>query len=182
MTERSVPETLAEQIADLYGRIADLERRIANRTRTGTVAEVDPAKGLARIKLGEDDDGQPFLSPWLPWKEPAMGAIKWHTPPSVGEQVKVTSESGEITDGIIDFSIPSDQNARPSDKGDEHVRQHGSTKIIEKDGRVEIDATVIVLKGTVHLGGEGGKLVHRKDDIDSGGDLAVGSASKVYAL
>ncbi|ACL57416.1 phage baseplate assembly protein domain-containing protein [Methylobacterium nodulans] len=48
---------------------------------------------------------------------------------------------------------------------------------------VHIVAPEIVLEGTVYLGGKSGaKLVHRKDDLDSDGDIAVGSASKVYAV
>ena len=48
---------------------------------------------------------------------------------------------------------------------------------------VEIEAPEIVLKGKVYLGGkDGAKLVHRKGDKDSGGDLAEESATKVYAL
>ncbi|WP_164919712.1 phage baseplate assembly protein domain-containing protein [Hansschlegelia zhihuaiae] len=48
--------------------------------------------------------------------------------------------------------------------------------------RAVIAAPVIVLEGTVHLGGEGGQQVHRKGDMDSDGDTAVDSATKVYAL
>lgn len=47
---------------------------------------------------------------------------------------------------------------------------------------VRIVAPKIVLEGEVHLGGDGGELVHRKGDVDSDGDTAVGSAAKVYAL
>lgn len=48
----------------------------------------------------------------------------------------------------------------------------------------EVVATDIVLNGTVALGGPkgSGKLVHRKDDVDSDGDAAVGSATKVTAV
>ena len=49
-------------------------------------------------------------------------------------------------------------------------------------GTITIKAAKIVLEGEVHLGGAGGKLVHRKDDLDSDGDSAVGAATKVYAV
>lgn len=39
-----------------------------------------------------------------------------------------------------------------------------------------------ILDGEVHLGDDGGQLLHRKGDLDSDGDAAVGSASKVYAV
>ena len=178
-----IENTIAEIIVNQRHRIEELERRFENRERTGTIHEVNAAEGWARVKLGMDEKtGKPFLSPKIPWKEPAMGAIKFHTPPAVGEQVKIVSESGDLTDGIIDSSIPSNQNGRPHDKEAEHVRQIGGTRILEKDGEVRIKAATIVLEGDVHLGGDGGQLVHRKGDHDSDGDAAVGSASKVYAI
>ncbi len=58
----------------------------------------------------------------------------------------------------------------------------GGTTITMSGGKVHIKSGTIVLEGDVHLGGEGGQLVHRKGDADSSGDLAVGSATKVYAF
>jgi len=117
---------LNKVIIDLYHRLEELERRIENRSRTGTIEEVDAAKGLARVKLGVDPvTQQPYLSPWIPWKEISMGKIKTHFPPTKGEQVQVVSESGDITDAVIDYSLPSNQNKRPHDKEGEAVIQIG---------------------------------------------------------
>ena len=179
----SIPAALPDQMVDLYRRIAELERRLANKKRTGLIAEVDAEKGLARVRLSTDPQtGQPYLSPWIPWKEVSMGQIKTHFPPSVGEQVEVVSETGDLTDALIETSIPSNQNARPHDKGGEAMIKNGSTTILITDGEVRITAGKIVLEGATHLGGDGGQLVHRKGDADSDGDTAVGSASKVYAV
>lgn len=178
-----LPNTLAEIIIDQRYRLEELERRMENRQRTGTIAEVNAKDGLARVKIDTDDkSGQPFLTPWIPWKEVSMGAIKTHFPPSVGEQVKVVSESGDLTDAQIDFSTPSNSNERPHDKEAEGVIQIGDTRLLITGGKVVVKSGEIILDGNVHLGGEGGKLVHRKGDVDSDGDLAVGSASKVYAV
>jgi phage baseplate assembly protein V len=180
-----IPTTTPEIIRDLYHRIAELDRRLAGMERPGKVAEVDPVAGTARVELGRDPvTGAPFLSPPLRWAEAGMGGIKTHTPPTVGEQVVVRSPSGDIADGYIAQSVPTTDNKRPSDKGDEHVlTKIGGTSIVAKDGRVHIKADKIVLEGNVYLGGENGaKLVHRKGDADSDGDVAVGSASKVFAV
>lgn len=77
-------------------------------------------------------------------------------------------------------------------------REQGSTALYDANGnmvslvgaelrivgsaKVTIVAPTIVLEGEVHLGGEGGQKVHRKGDVDSDGDVAAGSASKVYAV
>lgn len=53
---------------------------------------------------------------------------------------------------------------------------------IVANAEIRLVAPKIVLEGEIHLGGDGGQLVHRKGDLDSDGDAAVGSASKVYAL
>ena len=70
-------------------------------------------RGLARVKF-EERDGRPYLGPWMPWKEIASGGIKSHIPPTVGEQVDVLSESGDLADGVIDMSTPSNENPRPA--------------------------------------------------------------------
>lgn len=182
MSTGSVPRTIPGMIRDLYERQADLERRVQNKKRTGTVHEVNAAEGWARVKLGEDENGKPYLSPKMPWKEVAMGAIKTHFPPAVGEQVDVVSESGDLADAMIDTSIPSNANARPHDKAAEGVITVGNTRIQFTGSEVRITSPKIVLEGECHIGGEGGQLVHRKGDVDSDGDAAVGSATKVYAL
>lgn len=110
---------LPEIIDDLRSRVSELERRIRSQSRTGVVEHVDPAKGLARVRLQDGD--APFLTGWIPWEEPAAGANKTHNPPSVGQQVKVYSESGDLHDASIQGSLNSDANGRPSGAGDEYV-------------------------------------------------------------
>lgn len=139
----TIPRTLTGQIADIYRRLAETERRARNRKRTGVVTEVDNAKGLARVEISKDGD-RPFLSPWLPWKEIAAGGIKSHIPPTVGEQVDVVSESGDLTDAVIDMSTPSNQNARPHD-GPEAVITKGESRIQIGDDAVTVTATNIRL-------------------------------------
>jgi phage baseplate assembly protein gpV len=155
-----IPRTLHEQMADLYRRLGEIERRNRNRKRTGTVSEVDYAKGLARVELSTQD-GKPYLSPWMPWKEIAAGGIKSHIPPTQGEQVDVVSESGDLTDAVIDMSTPSNANPRPHD-GPEAVITKGGSKILIADGKVEITADVTI-KGDLAV--EGSSVTHNGTDI-----------------
>ena len=180
----TIPRMLHGQIADIYRRLAEAERRSRNRKRTGTVTEVDNAKGLARVEISKTD-GTAFVSPWLPWKEIAAGGIKSHIPPTVGEQVDVVSENGDLTDAVIDMSTPSNQNARPHDgpeavitKGavritisdDETLVQSPNVRVEAQDVRVEAENVdveaekAVVTSPEIHLGDEGGPPVARIGD------------------
>ena len=144
----AMPHRLDDLIGHLLWQISDNERRNRGRVRMGTVEEVDAEKGLARVKLTEEGDYPPLLSPWLRWKEQAMGDMRTHFPPSKGQQVRVVSQNGELTDAEIDLSIPQDSTERPSKAGDEYVLADvGGTrivvsagKIVIKTGAIEIDA------------------------------------------
>lgn len=159
----TIPNDLAGQIADLYRRTAELERRGRNRKRTGTVKELDLAKGLARVEFEGGD--RPYVGPWMPWKEVAAGGIKTHIPPTIGEQVDVVSENGELSDGIIDMSTPSNANPRPHD-GPEGVITMGDVRITIADGRATVKGPVVLVDSPdVRLGGDGGQKVARIGDM-----------------
>lgn len=134
-----IPKEWWGQLADLYDRVERVESRIENRKRTGKVVEVNAKEGWARVDLGKDPKtGTPFISPKIPWDEIAMGAIKTHFPPAVGEQVTVESENGEFTDARIKTSLPSNDNKRPHDKAAEGVITVGNMRMHIKDGLCEI--------------------------------------------
>jgi phage baseplate assembly protein gpV len=161
--------------------VADLERRISALMRHGTVQEVDPAKALVRLSYGTGSDGQPFLSPWVPYAQIA-GALKVHTPPSVGQQMTTVSPNGDFQQAVALPMHWSNQNESPSSAGDEHVLTFGGFTITLTSDKLTVSGPQIVLDGDVDLGGEGGQLVHRKGDKDSDNDTAVGSASRVRAI
>ena len=111
--------SLPEIIDDLRRRLSEVERRQRAQFRTGVIVEVDAGNGLARVELQKGD--QPFLTGWIPWVELSAGANKTHNPPSVGQQVQIASETGDLHDAVIQGSLNSDQNGRPSGAGNEYV-------------------------------------------------------------
>lgn len=149
-----------DRMVELEREVADLRRRARNRRRTGVIHEVDTGKGLARVKIMDGEKG-PYLSPWVPWKEISAGGTNAHIPPTKDQQVDVLSESGDLTDGVIDFSTHSNQNPRPHD-GPEAVIVHGGTRMTISDGAVEIIADVTI-KGALTI--EGPKVTHNGHDI-----------------
>lgn len=140
-----------DRFVELERRVAEADRRARNRKRTGTITEVDNARGLARVKITEGE--KPFISGWVPWKEMSAGGTSSHIPPTEGQQVDVISESGDMTDGVIDFSTHSNANPRPHD-GPEAVIVHGGTRITLGDGTAEIVAHVTI-KGALTIEGSG---------------------------
>lgn len=148
------------RFVELERKVAEADRRARNRKRTGTITEVDNAKGLARVKITEED-GKPFITGWLPWKEMSAGGTSSHIPPTVGQQVDAISESGDLTDGVIDFSTHSNANPRPHD-GPEAVIVHGGLRMTLGDGTFEIIGDVTI-KGALTIEGSG--VTHNGKDI-----------------
>lgn len=178
---------LLEHIALLTAEVADIKRRLRNKVRTGVVKELDAAKGLVRVKLNDDEDGE-FVTGWIPWKERA-GAIRSWLPPQPGEQVTVISESGDLTDAWCDHGGFSNANPAPHDKGGEAKWQVGNASILITDSMIEIkvgDKRIIVSLDEIVTHGKtrldnGSQPVHRIGDVDSDGDAAVTGASRVFA-
>lgn len=164
---------LPDIIADLYHRLADLERRQQNARRTGTIESVDPDRGVARVRLNEDaKDGKPYLTAEIPWKMPSNGAVSVNIPPSVGQQVDVVSESGDLTDAMIDASLRSDANPLPGAKPGEAILTTGDTtlfitgsKIRAVTGTFEVEANVTIKGNITHQGDYTQDGVH----VDSNG-------------
>ena len=163
-----IPRTIPEQLAWLAGQISDMKRQVRNRKRTGKVVAVDHKKGLARVEISRPDN-KPFISPWVPWKEVASGGIKSHIPPTIGEQVDLVSESGDLTDAVIDMSTPSNENPRPHE-GPEAVITKGESRFVIGDDSVAIEAPLINLsaretKIAGNLVVEGDSITHNGTNI-----------------
>jgi phage baseplate assembly protein V len=94
---------------------ADLERRLDNLIRLGTVAEVDHAHALCRVQTGG------ILTAWLPWVPLRAGNTRTWCPPTVGEQVIVLSPSGEPGAGVVLPAVYTGAHDQPSNSPDDHV-------------------------------------------------------------
>lgn len=161
-----IPKTLAGQIAHLYYLQAESDRRARNRKRTGKIAEIGEGEnaGKYRVQLSEQG-GKPYLSPWLKAKALGAGGVKIEVVRTVGEQVDVVSESGDLTDASIDLSTYSDENARANGGNVPlHIKIGDAVLEMSGDGLTVTAANVVVNSPNVQLGGEGGKRVARIGD------------------
>lgn len=142
-----IARDLPQQIADLYHRIAEIERRGRNRRRTGTVTEGPNEDGKYRVKIGGSED-EPYTTGWIKARTVAAGGVKVDAIYTVGEQVDVTSESGDMTDAVIDFSTYSDTNPRENTDTPLHIKIVGNGTIIASgDVLLEVGGNVTATVG-----------------------------------
>ncbi len=159
-----LPDTLEGQIGYLFNKIEELERRHHNTNRKGKVAQADYEKGLYRVELLADNGkGEPYLTPWIKIKETSAGANRTHYPKSVGAQVAVHSENGDLTDAEISHSLASKDHPPPSDKGDLFMPINvGKAQVFAEDG-----GDSLVLKvGSSSIKMTDGKIVFTAQDIE----------------
>ncbi len=99
----------------------ELDRRLANIVRLGTVEQADYAKARIRVRCGD------MLTGWLPWLTTRAGKdITWWAP-DIGEQVVVLSPSGEPAQGVVLVAVY--QNSSPQPETDVH-----KSKVVFEDG------------------------------------------------
>jgi phage baseplate assembly protein V len=136
----------------LIRRIEALERRMKGMLRQGTVAEVDPAAGTVRLKLGQGAEGE-YLSAPIPYTQTA-GAMKFHNPPSVGQQMSAISPDGDLRNAMAMPLGWSGENASPSGAGDAHVMTFGAVTITIGTGSVTLTcggSTIAMTAETITL-------------------------------
>lgn len=182
----------AEEIRRLTRKVVELDRRLAQATMPGTVAEIDHGQRKLRLKMGESSDGRPLLSPWVRWEEAGGDALlKIHVPPKVGALMTLHSPSGTVGEGsVARWSTYTDDNPSPSTAEDTAVLQAGEALITMKEtGEILIKAPV---KLTVDVGGlaytitpeelamskrfrakGGSRPAHYVGGVDDDGDLAI---------
>ncbi len=165
----------------VFERLQEHDRRIAGVEFKGKCTHVDAAKQIFRMEIGKDEDGNPVLSPWLPYKQTA-GALKFHNPPSVGQPMVIRTETGDIEQGTGEPFRWNDENPSPDDDGEKHVATFGDFKatLTKRSLRLEMGGTNIYLTG----GGVrvNGRLHTTRGVHDEGGVYSkVGTFPRTFA-
>ena len=162
-------QDLFDLLRAVLSRLVEVERRVAGTEFRGRVKDIDADKHQVRVVIGADPEGEEVLSPWLPVGQTA-GQLKIHDMPSVGQQVRVTSASGDIEQGAVEPMHWSEGYDPPSDDPD--------VKVLTFPG-VRIDLEESSLKVTVgdtiwHLTPDGlhlvaGHIVNEGDELSHNG-------------
>ena len=94
--------------------LAELNSRVANLLRLGTILAVDLPRARCKVQSGRLETG------WLRWATARAGTTRTWDPPTVGEQCMLLSPSGNTENGIVLFGINSELIKPPSQSADIH--------------------------------------------------------------
>ncbi len=161
------------ELVEIAARVAELERRVAGVMRHGVVAEVDPEKQRVRLDFGPSHGGEgKFLSPWVPYAQ-FSGALKVHTPPTVGQQLTAMSPTGDFRQAVAIPLTHSDQNPSPSGAGDQNVVTYGNVTMTVANDLVQVKVGGLTFeltgaKAEITVGGVAFKVSGSGVDITGG--------------
>lgn len=105
--------------------IAEINRRLDNLLRIGTIAEVKGA--LCRVQTGN------LLTDWRPYFTTRAGTAKTSWRPTQGEQVMLLSLSGDLACAYILPALYSTELAEPDDHPERHRTVYSDGAVIEYD-------------------------------------------------
>lgn len=126
--------------------VRDLQRRIANMIRRGTIHSVDFDAVPPRVRV---EYAKEVVSGWLPWVAGRTGhAASWE-PIKVGESVLILSESGELSAGVVVPSISTIEMVLPDNKASTHVTRYEDGTTVTYDR--EAHKLTVDVVGPVHL-------------------------------
>jgi phage baseplate assembly protein V len=146
-------------MSDLAYRVTELERRLNNLLRLGTVASLDA--GAARVTVRSGD----LLTAPLPWFTRRAGPDRDWWAPEAGEQVMILAPAGELTQGVVLPAIYRGDYPAPAATADKRRVEFLDGAFAEYDrasGTLTVSAEGLVRiigKGTVEIVGKDGGAV-----------------------
>lgn len=158
--------------------IADINRRIENIIRFGTIAEVDVANAKAKVKSGG------ILTDWLPWVTARAGNVRTWSAPSVNEQCVILAASGELTTACVLVGLYT-QNAPAQDcaeyvidfpDGARAAYNHDTGALTVngiKTAQIQAETSITLQTPQVNMTGN----LQVDGSINSGGDQVAGGIS-----
>lgn len=166
----------------------ETERRLGNLTNLGIITAVDTTRGLCRVRIGDN------ITDWLPFGCGSHGAVRFWNPPSIGEQVRVSSLDGELENAFVSSALPTPNTPHAHDSSDvlaldlpdgaQFVYDHSSHRLsitLPAGSLVDLSADIINLtaRSTLNLNGTlmiNGKpyLGHQHTGVQGGPSISGG--------
>jgi phage baseplate assembly protein V len=120
--------------------ITELNRRVAGMVTIGTVSQVDPKLARYRVKAGLIE------SDWIPMSQRRSGNTKVYESLDVGEQVIIAAPSGDLSQGVIIGSIPTEEREIGED-AKEHRTKYADGAIVDYDDKAHAYNIIIPAGG-----------------------------------
>jgi len=113
--------------------LSDIERRLANLIRLGTIEQLDEQSAKVRVRSGG------ILTDWLKWRTQRAGPDSDWWAPEPGEQVIMLSPSGETNQALVLGSINSNHFPCPATRKTLHriAYQDGTTKDYDRQSSTD---------------------------------------------
>jgi phage baseplate assembly protein V len=145
--------------------ITELDRRVSNLIRFGTIAEADYALAKVRVRCGD------ILTGWLPWLTPRAGGNKTWDAPETGEQVVILSPSGELNQGLVFGSLFQALMPAPVATPEKHHTVYIDGAVLEYDRNAHHLSAILPAGATVQLTSSGGITIN--GNITLTGDITL---------
>jgi hypothetical protein len=140
-------------VADMLGPIIRdihvLKNAFSSMALEGSIEEVDAEQGY-RVKLGEGQDGQPFLSGWIPHPETAKSSV----PLKKGMRVGLFCPGGDLRQAMIVRAGYSDEHPSPNQDMNANVFEDAGVKLTVADNKL----TSVIGGATWEQSGDGVNL------------------------
>ena len=147
---------------------ADLNRRLENLIRFGTIKTINPSKPIPRVivNLGDID------TPEIRCMNVRSGADATWDMPSDGEECVVVSPCGEIgPTSFVLYGFYNDDHPAPSDDLNQKIRMFADGCVIAYDVSAHHLSAILPGGGTAVLTADGGVIVNGNTTIN--GDLTL---------
>lgn len=166
---------------DLALAVTELQRRLANVVRRGSVHSVDYSQNPPRCRVQLEPK---LITGWLLWSSGRAGSRNDFEPLTVGEAVIVLAPCGELTSGIVLPALANEANPVAADENSHStIYEDGTTVKYDRankkltvtiaGGDAEITCNTLTINGDiVHVGNQS-----TTGDIAATGDVADGVRS-----
>ncbi|MFK3649290.1 phage baseplate assembly protein V [Lysobacter enzymogenes] len=157
--------------------VSELQRKLSNAIRYGTIAEVDHNAARCRIDTGD------VKTDLLPWFVPRAGKVIEWSSPSTGEQGLLLSPNGDTHGAVFLRGIYSDAFAAPSSAESLHLIRFPDGALVQYDHETHALQATLPGGGTVEITADGGVTINGpltvNGDTQINGDVGVSGTATV---
>ncbi|CAI3119896.1 phage baseplate assembly protein V [Acinetobacter pittii] len=151
---------------------ADINRRLENLIRFGTIKTVNPSKPIPLVTVDLDD----IVTPEIRFFNARSGDDSTWDPPSLGEEVMVISPCGEIgPTSVVFYGLYNNEHPAPSDDLNQKIRVFADGCVIAYDVAAHQLSAILPSGGKAIVTADGGITVNGDTTIN--GNLQINGST-----